>query len=82
MKKYLYNGPLSGNSLNIGSSDKPEVMEIMLHPGKPVDLPEEHDYTKTLLALGLVTLLDEEPTVAPASEPVTTKQKKEVANAS
>lgn len=82
MKKYLYSGPLSGTSLNIGPSKKPEVMEIMLHPGKSVDLPEEHEYTKTLLALGHLTLLDEAPTVAPASEPVTTKQKKEVANAS
>ena len=54
----------------------------MLHPGKPVDLPEEHDYTKTLLALGYLTLLDDAPTAAPASEPVPTKQKKEVANAS
>jgi len=43
--KYRYSGPLSGVTLDDGQ-------EVILHPGTEVDLPEQHDYTKTLLALG------------------------------
>ena len=43
--KYRYSGPLSGVTLDNGQ-------EVMLHPGTDVELPEAHDYTKTLLALG------------------------------
>ena len=32
-----------------------EAQEVMLHTGAEVDLPEEHEYTKTLLALGHLT---------------------------
>ena len=46
--KYRYSGPLSGVTLDNGD-------EVMLHPGAEVDLPEGHDYTKTLLALGHLT---------------------------
>ena len=46
--KYRYSGPLSGVTLDNGS-------EVMLHPGAEVDLPETHDYTKTLQALGHLT---------------------------
>ncbi|AOJ71034.1 MULTISPECIES: hypothetical protein [Burkholderia] len=46
--KYLYSGPISGVSLQDGT----EIREAMLHPGAPVELPEQHEYTKTLLALG------------------------------
>lgn len=43
--KYRYSGPLSGVTLDDGR-------EVMLHPDATVDLPETHDYTQTLLALG------------------------------
>lgn len=42
---YVYSGPVSGVTLNNGS-------EIMLHDGQEIDLPEAHDYVKTLVALG------------------------------
>ncbi|UTH73977.1 hypothetical protein [Chromobacterium sp. IIBBL 290-4] len=42
--KYLYSGPVSGVTLADGQ-------EIMLYPGKEVDMPAEHEYTQTLLAL-------------------------------
>jgi len=48
--KYRYGGPLSGVTFDNG-------LEVMLHPGAEVDLPEGHDYTQTLLALGHLTLL-------------------------
>ena len=46
--KYRYSGPTSGVTLQQGE----EAKEVMLHTGTEVDLPEEHEYTKTLLALG------------------------------
>ena len=49
--KYRYSGPTSGVTLKKGE----EAQEVMLHTGADVDLPEEHEYTKTLLALGHLT---------------------------
>ena len=49
--KYRYSGPTSGVTLKKGE----EAQEVMLHTGAEVDLPEEHEYTKTLLALGHLT---------------------------
>ena len=51
--KYRYSGPTSGVTLQEGE----EVREVMLHTGAEVELPEEHEYTKTLLALGHLTPL-------------------------
>lgn len=55
--KYRYSGPLSGVTLDNGQ-------ETMLHPGSEVDLPEGHDYTNTLLALGHLTPLPAKTTKA------------------
>lgn len=49
--KYRYSGPASGVTLQKGE----EAQEVMLHTGAEVELPEEHEYTKTLLALGHLT---------------------------
>lgn len=49
--KYRYSGPTSGVTLKKGE----EAQEVMLHTGAEVELPEEHEYTKTLLALGHLT---------------------------
>lgn len=51
--KYRYSGPTSGVTLQKGEA----VQEVMLHTGAEVELPEEHEYTKTLLALGHLTPL-------------------------
>ena len=51
--KYRYSGPTSGVTLQKGE----EAQEVMLHSGTEVELPEEHEYTKTLLALGHLTPL-------------------------
>lgn len=45
--RYIYSGPLSATSLRVGV----EVLDARLIPGEAVELPEEHEYTKTLLAL-------------------------------
>lgn len=42
--KYRYTGPSSGVTLADGT-------EVLLWPGSVVDLPESHDYVKTLVAL-------------------------------
>jgi hypothetical protein len=52
MSKYRYSGPPSGVTLADGS-------EVMLFPGSDVELPEAHEYTATLVALGHLTLLSE-----------------------
>lgn len=44
---YIYKGPHSASTLRVGK----EVLEVRLIPGKPVELPAEHDYTKVLLEL-------------------------------
>lgn len=52
MSKYRYSGPPSGVTLADGS-------EVMLFPGSDVELPEAHEYTATLVALGHLTPLAE-----------------------
>lgn len=54
--KYRYSGPTSGVTLQKGADDT-SAQEVMLHTGAEVELPEEHEYTKTLLALGHLTPL-------------------------
>lgn len=46
MTKYRYSGPVSGVTLSVDGQDQ----EVMLHPETDVDLPTEHEFTKTLLA--------------------------------
>lgn len=58
--KYLYKGPSSGVTLRDGEAET----EIMLHDGAEVDLPAEHEYTQTLLALGHLTVVIEKPAKA------------------
>ena len=45
---FTYHGPPSGVTLGNGE-------EILLHTGATVHLPEEHEYTRTLLARKLIT---------------------------
>lgn len=52
--KYRYSGPLSGVTLDDGR-------EVMLHPGSAVELPPEHEYTQTLLALKHLSPLPTSP---------------------
>jgi len=43
---YLYTGPLSSVSLRVAS----RIVDVQLHPNKPVTLPVDHPYTQALLA--------------------------------
>lgn len=46
--KYRYSGPISGVTFADGQ-------EVLLLPDSEVELPEDHDYTQTLQALGHLT---------------------------
>ncbi|MCG9079472.1 hypothetical protein [Laribacter hongkongensis] len=62
--KYRYTGPTSGVTLQEGEA----LREVMLHTGTEVELPEEHEYTKTLLALQYLTPVSDK---APAGKSAT-----------
>lgn len=47
LNKYIYSGPRSSASLRVGK----DLLEVQLNPGKPVELPAEHEYTLVLLQL-------------------------------
>lgn len=47
MTIYIYSGPPSGATLNEGGKQR----EVLLWPGKTVELTPDHPYTLTLLAL-------------------------------
>lgn len=47
LTRYLYAGPRSAASLRVGT----ELLEVQLHPGQPVSLPADHEYTRVLLEL-------------------------------
>lgn len=49
--KFIYNGPISGVTLQNGT-------EIILHKSQEVELPEDNDYVKTLIALGYLNQSD------------------------
>ena len=65
--KYRYSGPTSGVTLQKGADDN-SAQEVMLHTGTEVELPEEHEYTKTLLALQYLTPVSDK---APAGKSAT-----------
>lgn len=46
--RYVYSGPVSGVTLQDGT-------EVMFFDGQEVELPEDNEYVKTLIALGHLT---------------------------
>ncbi len=49
--KYFYSGPFSAVTLQTAKGPQ----DVVLHPDNDVDLPEDHPYTKTLVALKHLT---------------------------
>lgn len=64
LTRYLYKGPQSGAQLRVGA--KAELLEVQLNPGKPVELPADHEYTQVLIALKHLEPITEEAAAAPA----------------
>ena len=71
LTRYTYTGPQSAASLRVG--DTRELLEVQLLPGKPVELPAEHEYTLVLLELKHLGLAP--PDAKPASKIVVAPQK-------
>ncbi len=65
LTRYTYNGPPSCVSLRVGPAN--ELLDAQLMPGKPVELPAEHEYTLTMVAQKRLVL---EPETEPAHPPV------------
>lgn len=63
LTRYTYNGPPSCVSLRVGPAN--ELLDAQLMPGKPVELPSDHEYTLVLLALKLLAPLPVEPRAVP-----------------
>ena len=61
MAKFLYGGAMSAATLVIDGKER----EVVFHPGKTVDLPHDHEYTKTLIARGLLVSVKETAPAAP-----------------
>jgi len=65
LQTYRYTGPVSGAALNWNG----EVLDVRLHPGKPVQLPATHEYTLTLLGLGYLHLVEDKSRRNKGTEP-------------
>lgn len=53
MATFIYSGPPSGATLQLGV----ETQEVLFWPGGEVELPVDHPYVKTMMALGHLTLV-------------------------
>jgi hypothetical protein len=71
LTRYRYTGPQSGVSLRVGDTSQP--LDVQLLPGKPVELPADHEYTLVLLALKHLAPLP--PQTKPASKSAVASQK-------
>lgn len=79
MTTYIYSGPPSGVTLNENGKQR----EVLLWPGKPVELVPDHPYTLTLLALKHLQEADNKTQVTPSasSRQTRTPAQEEVNNA-
>lgn len=71
LTRYIYNGPQSAATLRV--NDTRELLDVQLLPGKPVELPADHEYTLVLLELKHLVLAA--PDAKPAGKTATTPQK-------
>jgi len=65
---WRYSGPLSSVTLRVGD----ENLDVVLHPGKIVRLPAEHEFTQTLVAQKRLVRV-EEPQAATQPPPPETE---------
>lgn len=65
LTRYSYTGPQSAASLRVGETGAP--LDVQLLPGKPVELPADHEYTLVLLELKHLERLP--PKTKPAAAP-------------
>ena len=70
LTRYIYNGPQSAATLRVGEAR--ELLDVQLLPGKPVELPADHEYTLVLLELKHLVLA---PEAKPAGKTAAAPQK-------
>ena len=71
-RKFKYQGPTDSSvTLKVDGQD----MDVVLFRGSTVELPEDHEYIKTLIALGYLVLEGDAPAV-PLPEVAATTVKK------
>ncbi len=80
LTRYRYNGPQSAASLRVGPDR--QLLDVQLLPGKPVELPADHEYTQVLLELRHLTLEPDTATTAPVAVAPVADKKGAKANAS
>lgn len=68
MRQYRYQGPVSGATLKVGN----ETLEVLLNPRALASLPEDHPYTRRLVARGHLHLVEGGP--APEAAPEAEEQ--------
>ena len=54
MSPFIYKGPDSGVTLNVGTEKAPSFIDVLLRNGKRCELPEGHPVTATLQAQGYI----------------------------
>lgn len=71
-RKFKYQGPTDSSvTLKVDGQD----MDVVLFRGSTVELPEDHEYVKTLIALGYLVLEGDAPAVALPEVAATTVKK-------
>ena len=51
---FIYTGPASGVTLNVGTEDKPSFIDVLLRNKQRCELPEGHPVVATLQAQGFI----------------------------
>lgn len=52
MKRFRYHGSSSGVTIVIEDKGEKQTKELLLFDGMEIELPEDHPYVQTLIALG------------------------------
>ncbi|PTT02205.1 hypothetical protein [Pseudomonas sp. HMWF006] len=75
LTSYTYTGPRSAVSIRVGETR--ELLNVQLLPGKPIELPAEHEYTLVLLELKYLALSPSPTKAAGKSAAVAQKPERE-----
>lgn len=70
LARFTYHGAQTGAAFDFGTAAAPDVLDILLRPGREVELPASDQHVAVLVELGHLK------PIAPAGKaPVTTKKK-------
>ncbi len=66
---FIYTGPDSGVTLNVGTEDKPSFIDVLLRNKQRCELPDGHPVVATLQAQGFIQPEAEAAAAESAAEP-------------